>query len=804
MDETPKGGTVAVMVRPRLGLPLESTAGTTPESDGRWPFGAWLDTLARIGGDFLHQLEPVALGCAVLLAGCGTAQSVEVEGVVRDGRTGAPISGAVVSAENGTSTETDEDGRFTLSVEEGSGRQLTAEAEGRCPVTETLDVTRAGVDGVTLHLFGRLEVPQDHVQVGFGATVRVEVRLRCETDAPIEWAQTGGPELSAEHFETEDRGRTLVVRTHALEDLVSLEDRVGVIALDRRQRGEYRFRLSATFGEAIEEREVRIVSAPIASGLFQVATGADVYLNGGSGDSQLWNLANRPENSEAELSDSTARTPFFRPDEFGTYVVEHTPTHTQMLLQAGPYENVPRDCGREGCHGEEARGWETTAHAQTFRRGMDGELGADFEERCWSCHATGVDFGIDNGGMHHTAASMGWTQPAPDSAAWDEMPRRVRRHGSVWCSACHGPGRIIPPQFRWQYGSKFQVGVCARCHDVDEGDADANHRSPHVDEWRRSPMSRFSRALAPNDPALRQECAQCHSAQGFVSHQRVGEVAVPDANTVAAITCAACHDSHEPSAPRGLRIYDTSEPIAGSPVEDLGAGALCASCHRPGVARSEALDHAPHAVQGGLLVGRGARTTDATDTGPHRHIADSCVRCHMTRPDPSDPSYLSAGGHTFSVRARTGEPRLSPAACSPCHGEMEPATIGTRDWNRDGSDGPIAREHDDALTIITELLRARIGAVSVSDPCASPHVAVDVIDHDAILQLVDAEGVMLGDCNANAVFDDGETRMTASALPADLRESAYDVVMLRSDGSHGVHNPDYAFSILGALNARLE
>lgn len=791
------------MVRARIGLPSASTSGLPSEQEAPTFLEACVDTLARTVSSIVSSLEPIAVSCVLAIGGCGPAPLVDVGGVVRDGRTGAPIAGAIVSTDAGATAETDAEGRFTVPVEEGRGRRLTAEAPGHCAASETVDVSRARAPEVVLHLHERLEVPQEIVQVGFDSLVRVEARLRCPADGPIEWEQTGGPELG-DRMQVEDDGRVLAVRTHPLEELVRLDDRIGVIALDRRQRGEYRLRLRARFGSHLVEREVRVVAAPTASGLFQVPTGADVYLNGGSGDSHEWSLASRPDHSEAELTDASVRTPSFRPDRFGTYVVEHDPSGLQILLQAGAYEDVPRDCGRDGCHEREAAGWEGTAHAQTFRRGLSGELGVEFEERCWSCHATGVDFGIENGGMHHTASRVGWAQPEPDPAVWDEMPRRVRRHGSVWCSACHGPGRIIPPQFRWQYGSKFQVGVCARCHDVDADDADANHRSPHVDEWRLSPMSLFTRDLGERDPAIRAECTQCHSAQGFVSWRRTGAVSGVEVGTVAPITCATCHDPHDTTNPRGLRVYDTSDPIVGAPAEDLGAGALCASCHRPAVAWAGDPSAAPHAAQAGLLVGRGARTAPEAPDGAHRRIADTCARCHMTRPDPADPTYGNVGGHTFGVRARRGEPELSEAACRPCHGEVEPEAIGERDWDGDGEAGPIAREHDAALTAATASLRAAILRAAIRDACAPARTAADVIDLDARLHLVDDAGALLGDCDSDGVLSDNERAVTLTALPAPLRDVAFDVALLRADGSHGVHHPSYAFSILASVAQRLQ
>ncbi|MBX3272672.1 MAG: carboxypeptidase regulatory-like domain-containing protein [Sandaracinaceae bacterium] len=791
------------MVRARIGLPSESASGSPPEREAPTFFEACVDTLSRALSDLAGKVEPIALSCVLALGGCGPGPLVDVGGVVRDGRTGAPIAGAIVSTERGATAETDEAGRFTVPVEEGRGRRLTAEAPGRCPASETIDVSRARSAEVTIHLATRLEPPQDHVQVGFDSLVRLEARLRCDEDAALEWAQVGGPELGDERLRTEDRGRVATVRTHRLEELARLDDRVSVIALDRRQRGEYRLRLRARFGAQVEEHHVRVVAAPTSTGLYQVPTGADVHFNGGSGPSHEWTLASRPQNSEAELLDASTRTPTLRPDRFGTYVVEHQPSGVQMSLQAGAYDRVPRDCGREGCHVAEAEAWESTVHAQTFRRGITGALGAEFDERCWSCHATGVDFGIDNGGLHHTAARFGWAQPAPGAERWDEMPRRVRRHASVWCSACHGPGRIVPPQFRWQYGAKFDVGVCARCHDVDEDDADANHRSPHVDEWRLSPMARFVRGLDARDPAVRDECTQCHSAQGFVSWRRTGRVSGVDPLTVSAITCATCHDPHDATRPRGLRVDDTSDPIAGRPADDLGSGALCASCHRPAVAWSSEPSAAPHAAQAALLVGRGARTAPEMPDGAHRRIADTCTRCHMTRPAPDDPSYSFVGGHTFAVRARRGDGELSRAACSPCHGGVEPGAVGARDHNGDGRAGTVAEEHDASMASVTEALRRAIARAAIADGCTPARVAADVIDLDARLHLVDDAGRVLGDCDADGVLGESERPVLSAALPAALRDVAYDVALLRADGSRGVHNPAYTFSVFAAVAARL-
>ncbi|NIS34809.1 MAG: carboxypeptidase-like regulatory domain-containing protein, partial [Actinobacteria bacterium] len=55
----------------------------------------------------------VGLSSATLLA-CGSGESVEISGVVRDGRTGEALAGAEVRASGGGEATADEEGRFTV------------------------------------------------------------------------------------------------------------------------------------------------------------------------------------------------------------------------------------------------------------------------------------------------------------------------------------------------------------------------------------------------------------------------------------------------------------------------------------------------------------------------------------------------------------------------------------------------------------------------------------------------------------------------------------------------------------------
>jgi hypothetical protein len=752
-------------------------------------------------------LSPKTLSAILLLlvTACGPSTQAEVSGVVRDRRTGTPIAGARVRADRGGEAETDAAGAFRVSVPVGSDQTLRVLARGYCPSTQRVTVATGGRTGVRVHVAERLVVRGETVQAGFDAPVTVEAVTRCDDDAVLRWTQTSGPPLGGERMQIEEGGRKLVIKTHRLEELRRLDDRVGVVALSRHERGDYRFELEAEIGGEVVKRAVRVVAAPTSAGVYQVPTGADLYFNGGTHETHRWVLMDKPRGSEAELLGAETRTPRLRPDRFGQYLLRHEPSFVQMNIQAGPYEDVPHDCGRSRCHQAEDEGWTRTAHADTFRRGIEGALGESFDVACWTCHATGVEPGVQNGGLHNTATRLQWRQPDPHAGTWDAAPRLIRRHGSVWCSSCHGPGRILPPPFKWEYGAKFQEGVCVRCHDAAE-DPDSPHESLQAREWRLAAMAGFVRGGPgdESDPARRSGCARCHSAQGFVEWRRRGDTRFePDPRTVTSITCAACHDAHGSGHPAGLRAFEESEPVAGRAATGLGLGAICVSCHRANAIDDDDEESiAPHAPQSDVLLGRGSRLLPRFEGGPHARVAGSCVSCHMAQPPAGDPLRGRAGGHTFAIRDRgvqEGEQgQIGAAACASCHGTGVPpqAIGGLRDWDGDGANDNVGVEHQRALRRVREQLRERIGFARVFDECQERHLATDWVEHEGVLRLIDAESRPLGDCDRDGTIGPRERPVEVEELSRQLMRIVWDVAMLEKDGSHGRHNPTFAFAIL--------
>lgn len=260
--------------------------------------------------------------------------------------------------------------------------------------------------------------------------------------------------------------------------------------------------------------------------------------------------------------------------------------------------------------------------------------------------------------------------------------------------------------------------------------------------------------------------------------------------------CAACHVGPDtgPQQRHGLRLYERVDDVGGAPAHALGTGAICVECHR---ATTDAVAHAP---QADVLLGRGARVVSSRVVGdaPHAAIADTCVACHAPSWREGDAETLTLG-HTF--RARDAEGRIARDACTACHGDVEPSTIGHGDWDGDGVDGSVAEEHGRALARARRALATRIASARAGTRACGPVAyAQGFAERAGALWLTDARGVLLGDCDGDGELDAVRERgTTIDVLDPALRDAAIDLARIQRDGSRGVHNPRLAFAVLDAI-----
>jgi len=487
------------------------------------------------------------------------------------------------------------------------------------------------------------EIDGDLVDVGFGQPISIDVRPANAQarSGEISWTQVSGPPLS--DLEISDRGFHVSARTPRLADLAPVPLPWSIVPLSPRTRGE--MVLEAEWhrgrGSAVLRKRVTVTAAARSRGLPNVPVHQRVYL-GGSG----WRVTQAPPGDGASV-DVRSGVSSFLPDRAGTWTLADD-ANRLLSLQAGRYDDTPLDCGRAGCHRELADRAQGTPMTWALARRLGPTKSGTDETACAiACHATGEP-GTHDGGFLDVAAEL--ALPAPFDGVHDigDLPRPLRRLGSVGCLACHGPGALPEADARW---SILRADVCAYCHD-------APPRYGHVEGWRASMMSHADHDRTAHDNP---KCTGCHTTWGFLErherepasphkHPRKPPEGVGDVG----ISCAACHDVHGASHDKGL-LRDLAMPdiLANVPELAHSPSGTCLVCHAP-----DGQSTLPQASASALIAGRGGvdPRTGAPLLGPAPHlgVTGGCIGCH----DGGPTSLERGANHSFAP---------NPKRCSSCH-----------------------------------------------------------------------------------------------------------------------------------------
>jgi len=336
------------------------------------------------------------------------------------------------------------------------------------------------------------------------------------------------------------------------------------------------------------------------------------------------------------------------PDAAGTWELVDGDGRT-LRIQAGRYDQTPLDCSRGGCHSELADAARKTAMTSALARRLAAHDTNDEPSCAIACHATGEP-GTHDGGFLDVAAELGMPHILKDARDLRDLPRPLRRLGSVGCLACHGPSALPEAEARW---SILRSDVCAYCHD-------APPRYGHVAGWRASTMATADRqARAASDD----KCVGCHTTWGFlqlgavVRSSELGERRRPPKSAgPVGITCAACHSVHatghgDREVSSLLREIRLPELFSHLPESARSRSGTCLLCHTPAAPLAEASEGAIWAGRGGIDPETGA---PLAGPAPHLMVAGGCLGCH-----DQGPSGIARGAsHAF--RANRGN-------CAPCH-----------------------------------------------------------------------------------------------------------------------------------------
>jgi len=290
------------------------------------------------------------------------------------------------------------------------------------------------------------------------------------------------------------------------------------------------------------------------------------------------------------------------------------------------------------------------------------------------------------------------------------------------------------------------ASACFTCHSDQDGALIAAEL-----QWQNS-----LHASGLNTDRNNASCSACHTHEGFLDQAAgVSPGSYPNA---AVIHCFTCHAPHTRSD-FSLRL-DSPATLANGVATNLGGGNnLCAQCHQArrnvntyvsGQVRLNDRWGPHYSVQADMLLGTNGYEYADYDYGDmvfHRTTAEGrCLGCHYDH-----TQNFVVGGHSFNMRATlAGLEILNLGGCNECH-EPELSDFAY---------------HDVPATV--ENLQATLGG------------------------LLETAGLL---------HDGHPTSVTTSA---DSAGAVWNYLLVHEDRSHGVHNSQYAISLLESSIAFLQ
>ncbi len=436
----------------------------------------------------------------------------------------------------------------------------------------------------------------------------------------------------------------------------------------------------------------------------------------------------------------------------------YAPTATEWYVGAAT-------CGE--CHDTEGTyrytytPWQGTGHASAFD--------PTAPSYCAPCHTVGVN-GLD-------VAIDG-------DAGYDDAP--IATYQNVQCENCHGRGSAHQSSFSAaDISISFDAAVCGDCH--------SGTHNPNYDEWLVS-----AHANPTSYPKGSTNCQGCHEGvaaayrlSGDLSTyydggaiDRTGGVTGRDPDKIGFV-CATCHDPHD--ATKGehqLRtaadvVLISANGVTNPKITAGGPGKLCMQCHH---ARHSGEEHVPegddhfgphHSNQADMLTGNSgyhavAAAGFAWAQPNHAGLEETCITCHMHKFEYNtvftDSAYT---GHQFNPRVE---------ACVQCHGEIDAFEdiLAFDDYDGDGTVEGMEDEVHGLMTILETVL---------IDSFTANGITTTGWDADSLLDVI---GIVK---HARAP---GDTLIA----PVPWRAAGFNWVFVHDDGSHGLHNPDYAVQLL--------
>jgi hypothetical protein len=482
------------------------------------------------------------------------------------------------------------------------------------------------------------------------------------------------------------------------------------------------------------------LSSPQPGGMpgMPVVTGVTRTTNGvtitWSGPSGSYQLLQKGEKTDSKLQAVGEAT-----NSRGQATVQAT-SHSAIFLVSGPAPNYAGIKTCASCHTGIVRTEEYTAHASAFSNAEFAAAKGQTNGSCLTCHTVG--YGLPTGFV-----SLAKT---PGLAG-------------VQCENCHGPaayhaGNPDDPTLIPQVEPASTL--CGGCH--------ANRYS----EWKASAHPSVISNL--NASTQIGNCGRCHSGTARLSLIEGQSLPVGDASI--GIQCINCHDPHQTNGNPAQLIYplasmqDYYMPTNGSFAHYYNPKInVCGQCHNHAGASWTNNAAPPHlSPQYNMLLGTiGELTTGLAPHQPGSHaklLTNQCVECHMqTTPFVSQTNQGDAG-HTFTVDRYD--------VCLKCHPLPKQLVQFTQ--------GAVSNE------IQTVKFDLDYWATNSAPAALRKKYGTRAWEYTA-------PGVLSQrDPGTNA----GPNATEQAQIPVAIRKARYNVYVVLSDGSLGVHNPEFCVGLL--------
>ena len=383
---------------------------------------------------------------------------------------------------------------------------------------------------------------------------------------------------------------------------------------------------------------------------------------------------------------------------------------------------------------------------------------------CLQCHTTGFECEVDT--SVDPPALTDCPTDGDGYSAWigddsEEATDRLVALQGVQCESCHGP---MGPDFNAHvplvsYSTHEDAvtgestSLCYKCHFF------------QVEEWKTSAHANAAGGdlEALNDEWGRSSCNYCHSSEGFIWTYDAAYADEDFPEEISWIGCPTCHDPHVGEAGGGneaqlrtvaavtLSYFDPADPDAAPVAAGYGPGQTCMQCHKArrdyanvtGQINGGSSHFGPHASpQTDMFLGYGSYEipgyTYERDAAHKSIVADGCVSCHMAFQETAAEGGAAPEGHTV----HNFMPDLEN--CTGCH-------AGATSFDING---------------VQTVVQTKLDSIGV------------------LLGYADAEDL---EANIDDVNGDWEVWQ---------REVAYAFAFVYASGSRGVHNADYANSLL--------